>query len=184
MNIGISGGVKNCQPASLEVARECGRVLAGIPEVTNLVYGSCPGMAHEVVLGYLEASTRDSMDRVIGYSPWSSADRHRREGYPLHPAVKTTFTGLGMGRNARIVEDCRVLLAVGGQLGTLDEMVTAAIYGRYVLARECASTDAFVVALTLLKPEATDFIRRFRRPIEIPDILEHLDVNQVPTMTW
>ncbi len=183
MIVGISGGVKNNHRTDLEVARECGRVLAGIPEVANLVYGSCPGMAHEVVLGYVHASTGVA-EQVVGFSPWSTHDRHVRENYPLHPAVRTTFTGLGMGRNSMIVESAQILLAVGGQLGTLDEMVTAAIYGRYVITRECETADAFNAAIALLKPEATGLVRRFRRPVEIPDILEHLDIETVPTLSW
>lgn len=183
MIIGISGGVKEFRPADRAIAHECGRVLASIPEVTNLVYGSCPGMAHEVVLGYVHAST-GAVERVIGFSPWSSADRHVGENYPLHAAVKTTFTGLGMGRNSKIVENCQVLLAVGGQLGTLDEMVTGAIYGRYVIGLESQSTLRFVDAIQWLKPEASPLVRRISRPSEIPDVLAHLDLETVPTISW
>jgi hypothetical protein len=114
-------GPKQATPAQVETAQALGRRIAelGLPLLTGGKNGVMEGASR----GAFEAG-----GLTIGIVPddeWSVANRY--VAVPL-------ASGLGPARNAVISRACEVLIAVGGEYGTLSEMAFGMHFDRLVLA--------------------------------------------------
>jgi uncharacterized protein (TIGR00725 family) len=106
-----------------EKAREVGRLIA---ERGATVI--CGGLS-----GVMEAATRGATEAggmVIGILP--DEDRRRQNGYLAYSVA----TGVGQARNLAVVCSGDVVIAVGGEYGTLSEIGLARKVGRPVVVLE------------------------------------------------
>jgi uncharacterized protein (TIGR00725 family) len=81
--------------------------------------------------GAMEAASRGAHEAggmVIGVLP--GTDRSRANSY----ADVTVVTGIGHARNLAVVASADVVVAVGGEWGTLSEIALAGVLGRPVVA--------------------------------------------------
>ena len=120
--VGIIGG-NNPQPAHLKAAREMGRLIAEQGYV--LVNGGMRGV--------MEASARGARSAgglVIGILPGKSTG----EANPFTDIAIPT--GLGYLRNALVILNADILVAIDGEYGTLSEIASAQIYNKIVLGLE------------------------------------------------
>jgi uncharacterized protein (TIGR00725 family) len=104
-------------------AREVGRLIA---ERGGTVV--CGGLS-----GVMEAAARGATEAggvVIGILP--DEDRGRQNGYLSYSVA----TGMGQARNLAVVCSGDVIIAVGGEYGTLSEIGLARKVGRFVVVLE------------------------------------------------
>lgn len=143
--VGIIGG-NLPDAASLENARRMGELIAINRYI--LVNG---GMA-----GVMEASAQGAKSAggfVLGILPGKSRDEGNRY---LDIAVPT---GLGYMRNAMVILNSDILVAIDGSYGTLSEIAYAQIYDRTVLGLNTWDIEGVV---PLSSPEdVIDRIKRF-----------------------
>ena len=115
-----------------DAAREVGRLVADRGGVVV-----CGGLG-----GVMEAAARGATERggvAIGVLP--EEDRRRANLY-LSYAVAT---GAGQARNLAVVCSGDVVIAVGGEYGTLSEMALALKVGRPVVSLESWDLDGHVI---------------------------------------
>ncbi len=115
-----------------EKAREVGRIVA---ERGGIVV--CGGLS-----GVMEAAARGAAEAggsAIGVLP--DEDRHRANKYLTYSIA----TGTGQARNLAVVCSGEVVIAVGGEYGTLSEIGLALKVGRPVIALESWDLGEHVV---------------------------------------
>lgn len=117
--IGASGCAQDSEIAGL--AEEVGRRLAEAG--VTVVCGGGEGVMEAVSRGAAEAG-----GRVIGIVPGSSA----AEANPY--CTEVVASGIGQARNLAVVGSGEVVIAVGGEWGTLSEIGHARAIGRTVVA--------------------------------------------------
>ncbi|MFO8110744.1 MAG: TIGR00725 family protein [Thermoplasmata archaeon] len=116
----IGGDSTTCTERDCEIAVELGRGIARIG--ATLVSGGRGGVMEAVCKGAkMEGGT------TIGILP--SSDRGEKNQYVDHAVV----TGIGSMRNALVVMNGDVVVAVDGGYGTLSEISLAAAYGKKIL---------------------------------------------------
>jgi uncharacterized protein (TIGR00725 family) len=131
-------GPSRCDERAAELAEEVGRLLAkaGFTVVTG---GE---------LGVMEAASRGACEAgglAVGILPGN--DRTRANRY----CEVTVVSGMGHARNLSVVASADVVVAVGGEWGTLSEIAYARKLGRPVVAlqswplRNRAGTDLGIV---------------------------------------
>ncbi len=116
-------GASRCTPQEYERAYKLGKGIArlGAPLV-------CGGLG-----GVMEAASKGAQEEgglVVGIIPQS----HPGEANPY--VTVAVATGMGHARNSIIVNTARVLVAVGGEYGTLSEIALALKGGKLVLGLE------------------------------------------------
>jgi uncharacterized protein (TIGR00725 family) len=133
-------GAGSCDQETYELAREVGRGVAALGAV--LVCGGREGVMEAAARGAKEAG-----GVTLGILPG-----HQREGGNRYLDYAVT-TGLGHGRNLVVASSGDVVIAVGGEYGTLSEIGLALVLRRPVillrswrLARAGAGEDAVLVA--------------------------------------
>lgn len=117
--IGASGCEPDSEPA--ELAEDVGRLLAGAG--VTLVCGGLTGV--------MEAACRGATDAggvAIGIVPGSEA----KEANPF--CTHVVAAGIGHARNLAVVSSGEVVIAIGGEWGTLSEIGLARAIGRPVIA--------------------------------------------------
>ncbi|MCX6555007.1 MAG: TIGR00725 family protein [Candidatus Aminicenantes bacterium] len=120
--VGIIGG-SSPEPRHLRIAEELGKLIAQNGYI--LVNGGLKGV--------MEASAKGAKSKggvVIGILPGKSAQ-------DANPYTDVAIpTGLGYLRNALVVLNADVLVAVDGEYGTLSEIAYAQVYGKKVFGIE------------------------------------------------
>jgi uncharacterized protein (TIGR00725 family) len=106
-----------------EKAREVGRLIA--ERGATVVCGGLSGVMEAAARGATEAG-----GMVIGILP--DEDRRRQNGYLTYSVA----TGVGQARNLAVVCSGDVIIAVGGEYGTLSEIGLARKVGRPVVVLE------------------------------------------------
>jgi uncharacterized protein (TIGR00725 family) len=106
-----------------EKAREVGRLIA--ERGATVVCGGLSGVMEAAARGATEAG-----GMVIGILP--DEDRRRQNGYLTYSVA----TGVGQARNLAVVCSGDVVIAVGGEYGTLSEIGLARKVGRPVVVLE------------------------------------------------
>jgi uncharacterized protein (TIGR00725 family) len=106
-----------------EKAREVGRLIA--ERGATVVCGGLSGVMEAAARGATEAG-----GIVIGILP--DEDRRRQNGYLTYSVA----TGVGQARNLAVVCSGDVVIAVGGEYGTLSEIGLARKVGRPVVVLE------------------------------------------------
>jgi uncharacterized protein (TIGR00725 family) len=106
-----------------EKAREVGRLIA--ERGATVVCGGLSGVMEAAARGATEAG-----GMVIGILP--DEDRRRQNGYLTYSVA----TGVGQARNLAVVCSGDVVIAVGGEYGTLSEIGLARKAGRPVVVLE------------------------------------------------
>jgi uncharacterized protein (TIGR00725 family) len=117
--IGASGCEQGSEVAVL--AEEVGRRLAEAG--MTVVCGAGPGVMEAAARGATEAG-----GRVIGIVRGTSSDEANRY------CTEVVATGIGQARNLAVVASGEVVIAVGGEWGTLSEIGHARAIGRTVVA--------------------------------------------------
>ena len=118
MYVSVVGG-RQCSPEVYSEAEEIGRRIAGLPAV--LVTGGLGGVMEAAAKGASEAG-----GTAIGIVPTENRD----DGNPYLDHV--IVTGIGQARNALVVLNGDLVIAVDGRHGTLSEMAMAIKYGKPV----------------------------------------------------
>jgi len=110
-------------------AREMGEEVADLSHI--IVTGAGNGLPYEVVRG---ARERFRYTRTIGISPANDAREYfERYGFPLELFTFIVYTGMGLkGRNVVMVRSCDKVLAIGGRIGTLNELTIAFDEGKTI----------------------------------------------------
>jgi len=129
--IGVIGG----READAEILALAERVGEGIAERGAVLV--CGGMG-----GVMEAACRGARTAggtTVGILPVSSAER----GNPYLDVVIPT--GMGVARNAIIIQSCDGVIAVGGKYGTLSEMAFALHDGIPVVSLRSWEVDENIV---------------------------------------
>ena len=106
-----------------EKAREVGRLIA--ERGATVICGGLSGVMEAAARGATEAG-----GMVIGILP--DEDRRRQNGYLAYSVA----TGVGQARNLAVVCSGDVVIAVGGEYGTLSEIGLARKVGRPVVVLE------------------------------------------------
>jgi uncharacterized protein (TIGR00725 family) len=117
-----------------ELAREVGRLVASRGGIV-----ACGGLS-----GVMEAAARGATEEggvAIGVLP--DEDRGRANPYLSYSVA----TGTGQARNLAVVCSGDVVVAVGGEYGTLSEIGLALKIGRPVVALESWDLDGHVVVV-------------------------------------
>jgi len=117
--VGVIGSSKT-EPELLKLAEEVGAEIAR--NGAAVVCGGLSGVMEAVCRG-----ARREGGLTIGIIP--SDDKHDANQYIQIPIV----TGMGMGRNVMLVKTADVLIAVGGEFGTLSEIAHALNIGKKVI---------------------------------------------------
>ncbi|MBS3773260.1 MAG: TIGR00725 family protein [Candidatus Thermoplasmatota archaeon] len=118
MYVSVVGG-QQCSPEIYSEAVGIGRRIAGLPAV--LVTGGLGGVMEAAAKGASEAG-----GTAIGIVPTENRD----DGNPYLDHV--IVTGIGQARNALVVLNGDLVIAVDGRHGTLSEMAMAIKYGKPV----------------------------------------------------
>ncbi len=118
MYVSVVGG-RQCSPEVYNEAVEIGRRIAGLPAV--LVTGGLGGVMEAAAKGASEAG-----GTAIGIVP----TENREDGNPYLDHV--IVTGIGQARNALVVLNGDLVIAIDGRHGTLSEMAMAIKYGKPV----------------------------------------------------
>lgn len=143
--VGVIGG-NSPDAAALQAAEELGRLIA--VERYILISGGMRGV--------MEASARGARAAgglVLGILPGKMTSE-------ANPFVDVSIaTGLGYLRNALVVLNADVLVAVDGNYGTLSEISYAQIFGKTVFGLNTWAVDA--VTPVSSPQEAVERIRRF-----------------------
>ena len=113
-------GSSNAEPELLKLAEEVGAEIAR--NGAAVVCGGLSGVMEAVCRG-----ARREGGLTIGIIP--SDDKRDANQYIQIPIV----TGMGMGRNVMLVKTADVLIAVGGEFGTLSEIAHALNIGKKVI---------------------------------------------------
>jgi uncharacterized protein (TIGR00725 family) len=117
--IGAGGVTSESEAAAL--AREVGRLLAEAG--VTVVCGGGQG-----VMGAVAAGAAAAGGEVIGVVPGSSPEEANEH------CTHVVCAGIGHGRNLAVVGSGAVVIAVGGEWGTLSEIGLARAIGRTVVA--------------------------------------------------
>jgi len=117
--VGVIGSSK-AEPELLKLAEEVGAEIAR--NGAAVVCGGLSGVMEAVCRG-----ARKEGGLTIGIIP--SDDKRDANPYVQIPIV----TGMGMGRNVMLVKTADVLIAVGGEFGTLSEIAHALNIGKRVI---------------------------------------------------
>jgi uncharacterized protein (TIGR00725 family) len=117
--VGVIGS-SNAEPELLKLAEEVGAEIAR--NGAAVVCGGLSGVMEAVCRG-----ARREGGLTIGIIP--SDDKRDANQYIQIPIV----TGMGMGRNVMLVKTADVLIAVGGEFGTLSEIAHALNIGKKVI---------------------------------------------------
>lgn len=115
MYVSVVGG-QQCSPEIYDAAMEIGRCIAELPAV--LVTGGLGGVMEAASKGACEAD-----GTTIGIVPTES----RADGNPYLDHV--IVTGMGQARNALVVLNGDLVVAIDGRHGTLSEIAMALKYG-------------------------------------------------------
>ena len=118
--VGVIGSTR-AEPEVLRLAEEVGSEIA--KRGAAVVCGGLTGVMEAVCRG-----ARSSGGLTIGIIP--SDNKNDANPYVQIPIV----TGMGMGRNVMLVKSADVLIAVGGEFGTLSEIAHALNIGKTVVA--------------------------------------------------
>jgi hypothetical protein len=139
-------GSGHCDETTAAVAREVGRRIADAG--CDLVCGGLGGVMHTVAKG-----AQNLGGRTIGILPGSSPD-------DANSAIDVPIaTGLGQMRNALVVANGDVVIAVEGSSGTLSEVGFALKAGKAVIAIGAYADMAGVIAATSAR-QAVDLALR------------------------
>lgn len=130
--VAVVGG-SEADPSDLAWAEEVGRLLADAGAV--VVCGGLGGVMEAVCRGAVQAG-----GLTVGLLP--GHDRRRANPWVVVPVA----TGLGELRNGLVVRTADVVLAIGGEYGTLSEIALALKIGRPVVGLR---------SFTLVRPDAT-----------------------------
>ncbi len=117
--VGVIGSTK-AEPDVLKLAEDVGAEIA--KRGAAVVCGGLSGVMEAVCRG-----ARREGGLTIGIIP--SDDRNDANPYVQIPIV----TGMGMGRNVMLVKTADVIIAVGGEFGTLSEIAHALNIGKKVI---------------------------------------------------
>jgi len=117
--VGVIGSSK-AEPELLKLAEDVGSEIAR--NGAAVVCGGLTGVMEAVCKG-----ARSQGGLTIGIIP--SDDKRDANPYVRIPIV----TGMGMGRNVMLVKTADVLIAVGGEFGTLSEIAHALNIGKTVI---------------------------------------------------
>jgi len=117
--IGVIGSTR-AEPDLIALAEEVGSEIA--KRSAAVVCGGLSGVMEAVCKG-----ARREGGLTIGIIP--SDDKNDANPYVQIPIV----TGMGMGRNVMLVKTADVLIAVGGEFGTLSEIAHALNIGKKVI---------------------------------------------------
>jgi uncharacterized protein (TIGR00725 family) len=146
----IGGG--HCDQETYDLAREVGRGVAGLGAV--LICGGLGGVMEAAARGAREAG-----GVVIGILPG-----HEREAGNQYLSFALT-TGLGHGRNLLVASSGDVVIAVGGEYGTLSEIGLALALNRpvvvlrsWLLSRAAGGQEPLLTAQSAA--EAVDLARQ------------------------
>lgn len=127
MYVSVVGG-QQCSPEIYDAAVEIGRRIARLPAL--LVCGGLDGVMEAASKGAKEAGGTS-----IGIVP----TENRADGNPYLDHV--IVTGLGQARNALVVLNGDLVIAVDGQHGTLSEIAMAVKYGKPVYGYKSWDVD-------------------------------------------
>ncbi len=134
LRIGIIGGSR-AQPHHLELAYQVGYLVGQRGGVII-----CGGLG-----GVMEAAARGAKDAggfTVGLLPGS--DYHEANQY-IDLAIAT---GIGYARNALVALNSDVLIAVGGEYGTLSEIAFGRIYNKKVITLDSWDIPGVIQART------------------------------------
>ncbi|MFO8133434.1 MAG: TIGR00725 family protein [Thermoplasmatota archaeon] len=118
MYVSVVGG-RQCSPEVYSEAVEIGRRIARLPAV--LITGGLGGVMEAATKGASEAG-----GTAIGILP----TENRADGNPYLDHV--IVTGIGQARNALVVLNGDLVIAIDGRYGTLSEIAMAKKYGKPV----------------------------------------------------
>ncbi|MFS8664544.1 MAG: TIGR00725 family protein [Limnochordales bacterium] len=126
-------GAAQCPPGEARVAEEVGRRVAGLP--ADLVCGGLGGVMEAAARG-----ARQAGGRTIGILPGIQKDA-------ANPYIDIVIpTGMGQARNVLVVLAADVVVAVGGEFGTLSEISLALKHGIPVVGLDTWPVDAMPAA--------------------------------------
>jgi uncharacterized protein (TIGR00725 family) len=117
----VIGPGGRCPDDIAELAREVGR---GLAEAGFTIVTGGEGGAMEAA----SQGAKEAGGMVVGVLP--GTDRSRANAY----ADVTVATGIGHGRNLAVAASGDVIVAVGGEWGTLSEIALGGVLGRPVVA--------------------------------------------------
>ncbi len=119
IRIGVIGGASP-DPEHRRIAREVGKLIAESEAI--LVCGGLSGVMEAAALGAKKAG-----GLTIGILPGNSPQ-------DANPYIDIPIaTGLGYSRNSLVAMNADILIAVGGQFGTLSEIAYGNIYEKRVI---------------------------------------------------
>ena len=118
--IGVIGSAKCLQPDVLEKARRVGKEIA--KQECILLTGGTTGVSYEAVKG-----AKEKNGFTIGFSPAANLVEHTNiYRLPTECFDVLIYSGFGLkGRNVLLVRSCDAILAISGQIGTLNEFTIA-----------------------------------------------------------
>lgn len=132
IQIGVIGG-REASQEDLEFARDVGREIARRGAI--LVCGGLGGVMEAACRGAKEAG-----GTTVGILPVHSPDE-------ANPYVDISVpTGMGVARNAIIINSCDGVIAVGGRYGTLSEMAFALQKGIPLVSLRSWKVDESIVS--------------------------------------
>ena len=127
MYVSVVGG-QQCSPELYDDAVEIGRRIAELPAV--LVTGGLGGI--------MEAASKGAQ-RAAGTTIGIIPTENREDGNPYLDHV--IVTGIGQARNALVVLNGDLVVAIDGRHGTLSEIAMAMRYGRPVFGYKSWDID-------------------------------------------
>ncbi|HEY8496987.1 MAG TPA: TIGR00725 family protein [Limnochordales bacterium] len=126
-------GASQCSPEEARVAEEVGRRVAQLP--ADLVCGGLGGVMEAAARG-----ARQAGGRTIGILPGIQKEA-------ANPFIDIIIpTGMGQARNVLVVLTADVVVAVGGEFGTLSEISLALKHGIPVVGLDTWPVDAMPAA--------------------------------------
>lgn len=133
IQIGVIGG-REASQEDLEFAKDVGREIARRGAI--LVCGGLGGVMEAACMGAKEAG-----GTTVGILPVLSPDE-------ANPYVDISIpTGMGVARNAIIINSCDGVIAVGGSYGTLSEMAFALQKGIPLVSLRSWKVDESIVSV-------------------------------------